>query len=177
MSVSPEAMHPCARCATLQKTCCQRAEILVTSGDEERIRGATGRTDFSERRPVTDPAYLDQDDDPHWLRWTVAADGTRHVLKRQANGDCTFLTPSGCSLPLETRPLVCRLYPFTYTERGIDGVDADYCPEAVIPRGKTILQVLDMRHIDGERWRRMLYHELRTKEACDEGGTDLRSAG
>lgn len=175
--MSADDMHSCARCATLQKTCCQRAEVIVTQGDEKRIQAATGRIDFSERRPVSNPAYLDHEDDPNWQRWTVAPDGTRQVLKRQDNGDCTFLTSSGCALPLETRPLVCRLYPFTYTERGLEGVNADYCPSAVIPSGKSILQVLDMRQIDGERWRRMLYQELRTKETCDESGTDLRFAG
>ena len=33
-------MHPCARCALAQKTCCQRAEILLTGGDVSRIAAA-----------------------------------------------------------------------------------------------------------------------------------------
>ena len=33
MSDNTPTPHPCARCATMQKTCCQRAEILVTDGE------------------------------------------------------------------------------------------------------------------------------------------------
>ena len=33
----------------------------------------------------------DQDDDPTWQRHVFRADGSRRILKRRANGDCTFL--------------------------------------------------------------------------------------
>lgn len=160
-------MHPCAKCATIQKTCCQRAEILVTFGDVARIQGHTGRPDdFTEYRAPVDPSYLDQDeDDPNWLRYTIRSDGTRHVLKRQPGGDCTFLGPQGCILPEEVRPLVCRLYPFMYNEQGLTGSDEGYCPvERVAPPGVTMLTVLGMSPADGERWRSMLYDELRVQQ-------------
>lgn len=170
------ALRGCALCATLGKTCCQSREILVTPGDQSRIATFSGRRKFWEFAPPNDPDYLDQDDDPNWLAWAFRPDGTRPILKRHPNGDCHFLGRTGCTLPLEVRPLVCRLYPYTYTERGLDGV-ADDCPREVIPPGKTILQVLDMRQADAIRWHHMLYAELRTKEPCDAHRVDVRPAG
>jgi Fe-S-cluster containining protein len=170
------AERGCAKCARLQKTCCQQAEILLTAGDLERIRRYTGQSDFWEDR-VPSPEYLDQDDDPNWNRYVLRPDGTRRVLKRSANGDCGFLTECGCRLPVEVRPVVCRLYPYDYTEAGLRGVDDHYCPTAQItPPGRTLLEVLDMRLADAQRWHRLLYEELRTGKPCDESRTHLRPA-
>lgn len=173
--MAPTSLSGCALCATLGKTCCQSREILVTEGDKSRIGRFTGEQDTWEHARPNDLDYLDQDDDPNWLAWAFRPDGTRPILKRQPNGDCRFLSAAGCTLPLEVRPLVCRLYPYTYTERGLDGV-ADDCPREVVPPGRTILQVLDMRQADAIRWRRMLYTELRTKEPCDADRADVRPA-
>jgi len=170
---SPSA---CERCATLGKTCCQTHEVLLTRGDQVRIAAYTGRTDFWEHRTPADRSYVEQDDDPNWLRWAFNSDGSRPILKRQPNGDCRFLGRNGCTLPMEIRPLVCRLYPYTYSERGIVGF-VEECPREVVPEGQTILQALGMRLDDAVRWHRMLYTELRTKEPTYEGRTDLRSAG
>jgi len=151
--------------------------VLVTCGDVARIERHTERRDFWEYRVPSDPSYLDQPDDPNWLKWAFRPDGTRAILRRGPNGDCTFLTPAGCTLPLDVRPLVCRLYPYSYTEAGIVGVTDDRCPPAVIPPGRTILQVLDMRFAAAVDWHKRLYTELRTKEPTDEDRSDLRLAG
>jgi Fe-S-cluster containining protein len=166
----------CARCATLGKTCCQTREILVTTGDRERIAAYAGVRDFWEYTRPTDPAYLEQDHDPNWLRWAFRPDGARPILKRRPNGDCRFLGEAGCVLPMEVRPLVCRLYPYVYTEHGIEGV-ADECPRAVVPPGQTIVQVLDMRIADAVRWHELLYAEIRSQEPQDVDRTDVRLAG
>ncbi|MCB9870121.1 MAG: YkgJ family cysteine cluster protein [Planctomycetes bacterium] len=153
----------CARCATLQKTCCQRAEILVTEGDVRRITAHAQRVEFFEHRAPHDPEYLVPDEqDPHWLQYTCRADGTRRVLQRKADGDCTFLRADGCTLPLEVRPLVCRLYPFAYTEQGITGVDSEYCPtRALATRDRPMTEVLGIDASAAEDWRQTLYQELR----------------
>ncbi|HOJ75395.1 MAG TPA: YkgJ family cysteine cluster protein [Phycisphaerae bacterium] len=167
----------CVKCAQLGKTCCQQREIFVTAGDRERIAVHTGIRDFWEYRAPADPSYLDQDDDPVWLQSVFLPDGTRPVLTRKENGDCRFLGPAGCELPLEVRPLVCRLYPYEYTAVGIVGVSGD-CPSQVVPPGSTILQVLNMRAADAVRWHRILYAELRAgKESFHDSGTHIRSAG
>lgn len=162
--MSEDQLHPCARCARVQRTCCQRAEIVLTTGDTDRIAAHSGRRDFLERRAPADPDALAEDPaDPNWTRWTIAPDGTRRVLRRRADGDCTFLGPAGCTLPLEVRPLVCRMYPYTFTERGLDREDPAYCPtDLVDPLRTGMLTVLDMREADAERWRRLLYAELRS---------------
>ncbi|MCB9882795.1 MAG: YkgJ family cysteine cluster protein [Planctomycetes bacterium] len=157
----------CARCATMQRTCCQRAEILVTEGDIERIAAHTGRNDFWERRVPLDPAYLEpDDDDPNWQRYTTASDGTRRLLERRVDGDCTFLGARGCELELDVRPLVCRIYPYSYTEQGLDGLDDEYCPRAALsPDDRPMSELLEIPESVAETWRARLYEELRHGDA------------
>jgi Fe-S-cluster containining protein len=151
----------------MQRTCCQRAEILVSSEDVRRIAAHTGLSpseggDFVERRAPADPSYLEDDpDDPRWRLLTVASDGTRRMLKRKPDGDCTFLGPQGCVLPTDVRPLVCRLYPWSYDQRGLLAEDADYCPTATLqpPQGRMAL-LLDIPVGIAEGWRSQLYAEL-----------------
>jgi Fe-S-cluster containining protein len=164
MHPSDETLPPCARCARVQQTCCQRAEIVLTRGDVARVRATTGRDDFHAFRRPSDPAYgVPDPDDPNWAAWTVRRDGTRRVLARGPGG-CTFLGAHGCVLAEASRPLVCRLYPFTYTERAITGVDPDYCPTGLLaPDGRSMADVLGMSRLDAERWREMLYSELRAE--------------
>jgi Fe-S-cluster containining protein len=137
---------------------------LLTDGDVERIAHDTGQTDFFEYRIPRDPAYLDQADDPNWLRYTIGQNGARRVLNQTFDGDCCFLTPQGCRLALETRPLVCRLYPYYYTEDGLNGVEAG-CPQEYLEPGQTILDALQMSYEQALRWWALLYSELRTEYA------------
>lgn len=184
-------LHPCARCAAVQATCCQRAEIVLTTGDVARIAAHTGREDFFHRaRPLDPDAAAPDPHDPNWVRYTVAEDGTRRVLRCRDGagpghtwhpgrpGDCTFLGPGGCVLPEAVRPLVCRLYPFMYSERGLDrpadpsgGVDESYCPTWMFRADHragghpTMLTVLGMDPRVAEGWRAQLYEELRNDAA------------
>jgi Fe-S-cluster containining protein len=164
----------------MQRTCCQRTEILVTSGDVARIERHVAREDgaFHEWREPPDPAYVEHDErDPRWLELTVRADGKRHVLAQEPNGDCTFLGPEGCTLSREVRPLICRLYPLRYSERGVEGEAAEYCPIAVLqpPEGSMAL-LLGMEELEIRRWHAMLYEELEEDLERDEGRPHLRSA-
>lgn len=132
----------------------------MTLGDLRRIEVATGRTDFHERRAPTNPAYADQDDDPLWRDRVFAKDGTRRVLRRRANGNCTFLGEAGCVLALEVRPLACRIYPYQYTEAGIHGDLDQGCPRELLRPGQSLIDALGMHRADAERWRDQLYREL-----------------
>jgi Fe-S-cluster containining protein len=158
----------CARCASIQRTCCQDTDVLVTPGDVERIARHVGRRDFWERRQPVDPDYLDQDDDPNWLLWTMGDDGARQVLKQRTDGDCGMLGAAGCVLPLDVRPLVCRLQPFEYTEQGLTGFD-DRCPGAAIPPGESIETTLGLDRAVARRWHEILYLELRTGRPAPAG--------
>jgi Fe-S-cluster containining protein len=143
------------------KTCCQTREIYVTPGDVERIAEYTGRRDTYVYRVPDNPSYLDQDDDPAWRDHVFRVDGTRRVLKRRASGDCHFLGSAGCVLPTEVRPLVCRIYPYDYTEDGIQEELATGCPLELLPAGQGLIEALDMWRTDAVRWHRQLYEEIR----------------
>lgn len=164
------ATHPCVRCASAQRTCCQRAEVLVTLGDLGRIAAAAGRRDFVELRAAADPTYTEPDPaDPMWVRYTVRPDGTRRVLRREATGDCTFLGAGGCVLPAEARPLVCRLYPYDYTESRLTAVGGEFCPTSLFAgEGGDMAEVLGMEAAGARRWHAMLYEELRAEVRDEE---------
>ena len=151
----------CARCARRQKTCCQQTDIVLTYGDVARIAAFAGQSDFIDCRPAGNPAYADQEDDPTWRDATFDGLGLRRVVRWQANGDCTFLGPVGCTLPLETRPLICRLFPFDYTEAGLYDEAAAGCPTQLLPPGQALFDALGMRRADAERWHAQLYAELK----------------
>ncbi len=150
----------CVRCARQMKTCCQRSEIYTTPRDVERISAYTGRSDFGEFRVADNPEYADQDDDPVWRDHVFKSDGSRRVLKRHANGDCTFLGDAGCRLPLDVRPLVCRLYPFDYTAEGIQDDLSEGCPLELLAPGQGLIEALEMKLEDARVWHRMLYDEV-----------------
>lgn len=155
----------CARCAKYTITCCQRTEIFTTLGDLQRIRDFTGSDDFHEYVPVKNPAYADQDDDPVWRDHVLGSDLSREVLKHEPNGDCTFLGEKGCVLPLEIRPLICRLYPFDYNAEGILNELAEGCPVELLRPGQGLLEALDMKVEDARRWHQQLYSEILSQSA------------
>ncbi|GIW90370.1 MAG: hypothetical protein KatS3mg109_0802 [Pirellulaceae bacterium] len=150
----------CVRCARVQKTCCQTSEVYVSPGDVRRIAAYTGQWDFFHDALPSDPVYAEQDDDPPWRDLVFQPDGKRRILRRQPSGDCVFLGPAGCRLPLEVRPLVCRLYPFDYDCRGIKPQLARGCPLQLVRPGMTILEELDMSREQAEQWHRQLYAEI-----------------
>ena len=165
----------CARCARHMKTCCQTPEIYVTPGDAARIAGHVGRNDFWHFRVPTDPVYLEEDDDPVWQEHIFREDSSRRVLKKTPDNDCGFLGPQGCTLPLEVRPLVCRLYPFDYDERGIRDELANGCPVELLRPGQQLLVALDMKIDDARRWHKQLYEEVRLEKTSQQIAQDEAS--
>lgn len=151
----------CARCAAQQQTCCQCRDVYVTLQDVQRIGALAGRVDFWEFRIPQNPDYLDAGDDPLWLERVVRVDCSRRVLKQQPNGDCHFLGQAGCCLPLEVRPLVCRLHPLEYDERGIKPSLAGECPWDLLLPERPKLSAVSLSKADAERWHRQLYEEVR----------------
>ncbi|MGC1276170.1 MAG: YkgJ family cysteine cluster protein [Planctomycetaceae bacterium] len=152
----------CARCSRRQQTCCQQTDIVLTAGDVARVAAHVGHSDFIESRPAGSAEYADQDDDPTWRDATFRADGTRRVVKHRENGDCTFLGSTGCTLPGDVRPLICRLFPFEYTEAGLHAEPAAGCPRHLLPPGIDLFDTLGMKRSDAERWHQQLYDELRS---------------
>ncbi len=163
----------CARCAKHQKTCCQNTDIHVTLGDVRRIEDASSARQFTEYRAATDPAYNQTLEDPFWQQHVFRPDGTRRVLKQQPGGDCCFLGAQGCTLTMEVRPLICRLYPFDYTADGLKEQPAGGCPVELLRPQQQLLQVLEMDREKAEQFRQQLYAELPEKE---DAGTGAESA-
>jgi Fe-S-cluster containining protein len=155
------AMNLCGRCAKRARTCCQHTDIYVTSDDIQRICGFTGFESFTEYRRSSNPGYDDQADDPIWGGRVFRPDGSRRVLKQDAVGNCMFLSSCGCILPLEVRPLICRLHPHLYNFQGLyAGVSPD-CPLELLEPGERLEEVIPGFDIDDAlRWHRMLYNEI-----------------
>jgi Fe-S-cluster containining protein len=168
----------CARCAQAGKTCCQQTEIYVTMDDVKRIAASTARIDFFEYRAPADPVYLSAENDPLWQHHVFRLDGTRRVLKQQPAGDCFFLAGSGCQLDPEVRPLICRLYPLTYTDAGLEAEPDERCPLRQLCPGQTVTEVFGISMQQALRWHMELYREMKHPEggSTDENWTDLRPA-
>lgn len=130
----------------------------MTKGDAERIAAVVGHNDFSEYKAI--PKGIDLSSDPVWA---LAFDKElrRRIVRRNEDGDCSFLGENGCRLSMETRPLICRLYPFEYDAVGIKGVTANYCPEPESCNAPLLLALLGMNREEAEVWRTMFYDELR----------------
>lgn len=167
----------CVRCARHMKTCCQTCEVYVTLGDVERISDYLDRDDFWHFQVATDPRYLEQDDDPVWRDHVIRADNSRRVLKRQPDGDCSQLGPQGCTLPLEVRPLICRLYPYLYDASGIHDDLSQGCPLELLRPGQGLIEALGMKLEDAHRWHKQLYEEILLEKPStpvpDHEGDDL----
>jgi len=161
-----EPLHLCAECARRGETCCQRVEIYVTGGDVARIQAFTGAADFCEWRDQEDPDYYQPEEDPTWYYGTIRADGKRRLLKQQPNGDCVMLGKAGCRLPLQVRPLVCRLYPYDYDEQGMRSVITEYCPTDLLPAGATLTDAVGISAEQARAWHQMLYEEIRRELPC-----------
>jgi Fe-S-cluster containining protein len=164
----------CRECARVGRTCCQGHDIYVTWGDCHRIFIHTRLRDFFEYRACSDLAYADQGEDPLWQQHVFRPDGSRRVLKRQANGDCHFLSSQGCQLPLTVRPLICRLFPHVYSAAGIYDSWDEGCPAArVIAKAALESSIAGMARGEAARWHQLLYDEVIWEGLIDESWINL----
>ena len=152
----------CKQCAQLARSCCLSRDIILTTGDINRIKDHSGQHDFFEYRRPASLAYIEQDDDPNWNSYTLIPPGRDHrrVLRHGAGQTCHFLASNGCELPPAVRPLVCRIHPVQFTELRITGL-ANECPVELLPPGESLLENLQMSVAVVEGLRMQLYDELR----------------
>lgn len=138
-----EAPEPvCAACLREKGgVCCEvaKGEKLATLllADIERIEAATGipRHRFVEREDL-DPAERLAYETFRPIYRGVFVGNVRYGLKARA-GACVFLERGrGCTLPLEAKPLACRLYPLDFDLAGeVTLVDAPHCLALEIAEG------------------------------------------
>ncbi|MEN6620798.1 MAG: YkgJ family cysteine cluster protein [Smithella sp.] len=146
-------------------TCCQDSDVFVSLGDLKRICIYKNSFNFYEYREATEP-YLEElkrCDDKLWNNVTITPKRMRRVLRKKGK-NCIFLDENtGCTLPMEIKPLVCRIYPYGYDNAKIildnncgcpqDLLNLDSCNNAIeINFGVSIEKA--------ELWRAQLYCEL-----------------
>lgn len=129
----------CSRCAKLHPTCC---------------RISPGREDFcfplspAERRLLEQhhvlenglhfaqsdntPAFLCQlrrlfPRDLSAIKRLFPLHQKHDRLALTIDGACVFLGPSGCSVPVQDRPLYCRIYPFWFVGKRLTGFASPSC--------------------------------------------------
>jgi Fe-S-cluster containining protein len=135
--------------------------VFLTLGDVDRIT-ALGAGQFTTYAAPNQDYYI-PDCDPWWGR-IFHPDGTRRIIVKQEDSNfCLFLGETGCRLGIESRPLVCRLYPFEYDHNCIKGVTAHLCPSPERDNPPLILALLNMNRDQAENWRSQLYREIQAE--------------
>lgn len=155
-------MGICSDCAAKGKTCCQASDIIVTLGDIRRIQAsAQPGAVFWEYRSALSDDYC-QDEDPNWDAYTCRKDGKRRMLKVKPDSSCLFLSGKGCQLSIDSRPLICRLYPYHYSESGLAGLDPYKCPPGTITDDPSSLpREFELSPANALLWHSQFYAELK----------------
>lgn len=129
----------CARCAQQSPTCCR-----IPPGREDTCfpLSAAERKILEAHSPkAPGPSFAQSENSRIFqreLRRLFPRDQgviarlfpLRHAHDRLAlttEGACVFLGPAGCLLPVEDRPLYCRLYPFWFVGRRLTGFASPTC--------------------------------------------------
>ncbi|MBL7178641.1 MAG: YkgJ family cysteine cluster protein [Pseudomonadota bacterium] len=150
----------CADCSSHQKTCCQERDIYLTPGDLKRIQEYVRNENFYEFRIPSDPSYLAVTDDPMWKEHVFRLDNTRRVLKQDPVGNCIFLSPNGCIMSINERPLVCRLHPYEYNADGLCERLVPECPVYLLESGITLQDAIGLNPDQALQWHYLLYSEI-----------------
>jgi uncharacterized protein len=162
----------CIDCSSTDACCCRGVEIYLTAGDVSRITGYLHNSQESFCSFVTPTGiYADGGGDPAWVPLVVRPDGTRRIVKSLEDGSCVFLTPTGCSLPLNVRPLLCRIHPYDFDHEGLRSIDPT-CPIATMSNGHEALKLLGMPLHDVTAWHRTLYTEILQERGLDRPGVN-----
>ncbi|MFH1058529.1 MAG: hypothetical protein V1797_07610 [Pseudomonadota bacterium] len=122
--MTASAMPICARCHGLGRGCC-----VAPAGPEHMFgltRGEIAAMAAASGREPADFCVADRVG-PQFLEFLAAINpvfvqtmpgGRRLRLRLADSGACCFLGVEGCRLPVDARPLYCRLYPFALNPHG-----------------------------------------------------------
>ncbi|OHD12762.1 MAG: hypothetical protein A2086_07230 [Spirochaetes bacterium GWD1_27_9] len=170
-------MNLCDKCSKIDKTCCQLGSgvVLLTDGDIKRIINFVGQNDFwlmEEPKEYLKNRILSSFD-PNMRLYALSKDNKVQTLKHQANGDCTFLTEKGCILPMEDRPLYCRIHPYDFVEEVVTGITFVDCPVQYLDKKGDLPDILNVKYDDAVRWVKQLYNELKEGKIYNENRNNL----
>jgi uncharacterized protein len=138
-------------------------------GDFHRISQAIGTSDFVVFKHYSNISLIDTYDtvsDPNWVRYVTLPGNFIRLLKMDNTGNCVFLSDNGCGLSDDTRPLVCRLYPYNFNELRMLGLVKNedmLCPLHLLQEGETLIDRLQMQEEQANQWRILFYDELRSE--------------
>ncbi len=104
--------------------CCTRFVVCVTPSDVLRIAQATGKKPGSFVSVVQEPLEREREE-PAIL---IDAEPCLLVLKRMAGNVCMFYNGEGCGV-YDSRPMLCRTYPFHLEGASLPSMKSRVCPE------------------------------------------------
>ncbi len=150
---------PCAACAGRGTSCCSGYQIFLTPGDVCRIADFIKNCDFFTFEPpvLTD---IEPEYDPSWIPLILSSGNQVRVLKRTVEKKCCLASDTGCILPPDRRPLICRLYPYIFIEHCILGIDP-HCPISKHREWPVVLERMGMPGVKAKQWLDLLYAEIR----------------
>ncbi|WP_094605228.1 hypothetical protein SPSIL_033010 [Sporomusa silvacetica DSM 10669] len=170
-------MNTCAQCARLQKTCCEReaTKIALTGGDIARISQFAGQEDFYELKPVEEelkdvyanPACYTEDD-YIYVTYLFDDQGRRNILRKNPDQTCCFVTLTGCSLPHDIRPLLCRIYPYDWNDRLEIWIDGSYCPASLFKDEEDMVKKVGLSAAEALELIKLFYAEIMDGKASHE---------
>ena len=157
---------PCALCADQGTSCCKGYQIFLTPGDVHRISDFSHHSNFFIfESPI--PEEIEPDYDPSWLSRIISSTHLVRVLKRTGEKQCCWASENGCLLPPNRRPLICRLYPYTFNENCFLGIDSN-CPISKNRAWQSVLNEMNMPLFMAKQWLDLLYLEIREDiKDCD----------
>ncbi|NCA99756.1 MAG: hypothetical protein EOM70_10310 [Clostridia bacterium] len=144
--------------------------MALTEGDISRIRRFCRTDDFYHRLRVPEELVATYENPEHhdaavavYVAGLFDEQGRRPILRKQDNGFCLFVADTGCVLPREVRPLVCRLYPYDWNDQHKLWIQAPYCPrELYADETDLVLQIGDSQEV-ALKLVEQLYEELARK--------------
>ena len=148
----------CLDCAAKNRSCCGNVNIYLTLADVERIASCGVVEDFYSLEPLT-AEYLDGGGDPNWNALILDESGRRRVVRQKPDGNCVFLSDTGCRLASDKRPLLCRIFPFEFLGEKIIGI-SDYCPVSAVDNWQEVLNESEMNTESSLKWIKQLYREI-----------------
>jgi uncharacterized protein len=170
-------MNLCIECSKAGKTCCQLGSgvVLLTEGDIDRINKFTSKNDFwlfEEPKEYLENR-IKSSFDPNMKYYALSKTGKVHTLKHKPDGNCIFLSDKGCVLPMDTRPLYCRIHPYDFVEDQVTGITFVDCPVEKLKKPGDLPDVINVKFEEAKQWVKMLYKELREGKIYHENRNNI----
>ena len=150
----------------------------MTEKDIERITAYTGSNDFWLLEAPRE--YLENrirsSFDPNLRKYVLSENGKVYTLRHAENGSCMFLKEKGCELPMEIRPLYCRIHPYDFVEDEVTGITFVDCPVNLLDRPGDLPDMINIKYDDAKRWVKMFYNELREGKTYNDNRNNVRSS-